>query len=151
MTCLALNSDTIRKTSIVALGGQVFAGCTFNFDTVLTDVTTMTTTARVIENVGVSAVRFFLLGFLSVIRRISDFGVYSTSVLHTLSLTLGFWKLWDPFCWSRPIIRLSSTSCLALVQRSRKHSMSPCRLVRSWLLLAVSSPDATLVSHVRTP
>ena len=64
MTCLALNSDAIRKTSIVALGGQVFTGCTFNFDTVLTDVTTMTTTARVIENVRVSAVRFFFAWFL---------------------------------------------------------------------------------------
>ena len=151
MTCLALNSDAICKTSIVALGRQVLAGCTFNFDTVLTDVTTMTATARVIENVGVSAVRFFLLGFSSVIRRISYFGVYSTSALHTLSLTLRFWKLRDPFCRSRPVIRLSSTSCLALVQRSCKRSMSPCRLVRSWLLLAVSSPDATLVSHVSTP
>ena len=150
MTCLALNSDAIRKTSIVALGGQVFTGCTFNFDTVLTDVRTMTATARVIENVRVSAVCLYLLGFLSAICRISYFGVYSTSALHTLSLTLSFWKLWDPFCQLRPVIRLSSISCLALVQRSRKCSMLPCRLVRSWLLLAVSSPDVTLVSHVST-
>ena len=63
MTCLALNSDTICKTSIIALGGQVFAGCTFNFDTLLTDVTTMTATARVIENVGVYAVHFFFAWF----------------------------------------------------------------------------------------
>lgn len=31
-------------------------GCTFNFDSVLTDVATMVATARVVENVGVAAV-----------------------------------------------------------------------------------------------
>ncbi|KAF8511178.1 ferritin-like domain-containing protein [Gautieria morchelliformis] len=36
-------------------GGQVISGCTFSFSSVLTDVNTMAATARVVENVGVSA------------------------------------------------------------------------------------------------
>jgi len=43
------------NTSIVALGGEVLSGCSFTFDSVLTDVVTMAATARVVENVGVSA------------------------------------------------------------------------------------------------
>ncbi|KAF8583947.1 hypothetical protein K439DRAFT_1617042 [Ramaria rubella] len=43
------------NTSIGALGGQLIEGCVYNFDSVLTDVATMAATARVVENVGVSA------------------------------------------------------------------------------------------------
>lgn len=38
----------------------MLTGCTFSFDSVLTDVDIMTATARVVENVGVSAVRLLV-------------------------------------------------------------------------------------------
>ncbi|KAF9246867.1 ferritin-like domain-containing protein, partial [Melanogaster broomeanus] len=43
------------ESVIIALGGQVVSGCTFDFSAALIDVNTMVATARVIENVGVSA------------------------------------------------------------------------------------------------
>jgi hypothetical protein len=40
---------------IRALGGTPFTNCTFDFSNVLTDVSTMSTVARIVENVGVAA------------------------------------------------------------------------------------------------
>ncbi|KIJ26974.1 hypothetical protein M422DRAFT_37980 [Sphaerobolus stellatus SS14] len=40
---------------LVALGSSAPSNCQFNFDSVLTDVSTMAATARVVENVGVAA------------------------------------------------------------------------------------------------
>jgi len=45
----------ILNSSIGALGGKLVEGCQFSFDSVLGDVTTMAATARVVENLGVSA------------------------------------------------------------------------------------------------
>lgn len=51
LTCmLALSQETIQ-----ALGSRPINNCTFDFTQVLTDVTTMATVARVVENVGVTA------------------------------------------------------------------------------------------------
>jgi hypothetical protein len=41
--------------ALEAVGSEPVPGCTFNFDSVLTDVTTMATVARVVEAVGVGA------------------------------------------------------------------------------------------------
>ncbi|EGO01538.1 hypothetical protein SERLA73DRAFT_176866 [Serpula lacrymans var. lacrymans S7.3] len=46
---------TTLEAAIQALGGQPISGCSFNFSSALTDVTTMAATARAVENVGVSA------------------------------------------------------------------------------------------------
>lgn len=46
--------DFLTK-GLTALGSSVPSGCSFNFDSALTDVTTMAATARVVENVGVAA------------------------------------------------------------------------------------------------
>ncbi|KAF8556268.1 hypothetical protein OG21DRAFT_1602363 [Imleria badia] len=43
------------QSAIHALGGQVISNCTFNFSSALTNVDRMFATARVVENVGVSA------------------------------------------------------------------------------------------------
>ena len=43
------------QSAIHALGGEVVSNCTFNFSSALTNVDTMITTARVVENVGVGA------------------------------------------------------------------------------------------------
>lgn len=50
----AIHSDALQQT-ILALGGKPVGGCSFDFSTVLTDVTTMAAVARVVENVGVTA------------------------------------------------------------------------------------------------
>lgn len=47
--------STILQSTIQSLGGTPISGCQFNFDSVLTDVTTMVATARVVENLGVAA------------------------------------------------------------------------------------------------
>ncbi|GJE84748.1 ferritin-like domain-containing protein [Phanerochaete sordida] len=46
---------TVLESLIQSLGDQPISGCTFNFDSILTDVTTMAATARVVENLGVAA------------------------------------------------------------------------------------------------
>jgi hypothetical protein len=43
------------QAQLAALGGKPISGCQFNLDTALTDVPTALATARVIEQVGVSA------------------------------------------------------------------------------------------------
>lgn len=43
------------QATIKALGGTPVDNCTFDFSKVLTDVTTMATVARIVENVGVTA------------------------------------------------------------------------------------------------
>ncbi|KAN0097813.1 Ferritin-like domain containing protein [Tylopilus felleus] len=43
------------QSAIHALGGQIISNCTFNFSSALVNVETMVATARVVENVGVSA------------------------------------------------------------------------------------------------
>ncbi|KAF8845586.1 hypothetical protein BDN67DRAFT_1064880 [Paxillus ammoniavirescens] len=53
----------VLESVINAFGSGVVSGCTFDFSSVLTDVETMVATARVVENVGVSA----YLGALSAI------------------------------------------------------------------------------------
>src|SRR6266481_4910582 len=55
MPCICKIS--LFQSSITAFGSQVLSGCTFSFDSILTNVTTMAATARVVENVSVSAVR----------------------------------------------------------------------------------------------
>ncbi|KAJ3532250.1 hypothetical protein NM688_g7451 [Phlebia brevispora] len=47
--------DTILQSTIQSLGGEPISGCQFDFTSVLTDVETMVTTARVVENLGVAA------------------------------------------------------------------------------------------------
>jgi len=47
--------ESTLASAISALGGDTISGCQFNFDSVLTDVTTMAAVARVVENVGVGA------------------------------------------------------------------------------------------------
>src|SRR6266481_716410 len=54
MPCI--HKISLFQSSITAFGGQVLSGCTFSFDSILTNVTTMAATACVIENVGVSTV-----------------------------------------------------------------------------------------------
>jgi hypothetical protein len=46
---------TFLQETIKALGGTPVDNCSFDFSTVLTDVTTMANVARVVENVGVTA------------------------------------------------------------------------------------------------
>ncbi|THH20269.1 hypothetical protein EW146_g1055 [Bondarzewia mesenterica] len=46
---------TIIQETIISLGSQPLTSCSFDFSSVLTDVTTMAATARLVENVGVSA------------------------------------------------------------------------------------------------
>ncbi|KAI0786434.1 ferritin-like domain-containing protein [Abortiporus biennis] len=46
---------TILESTIISLGDTPINTCQFNFDSVLTDVATMAATARVVENLGVSA------------------------------------------------------------------------------------------------
>jgi len=45
----------IIDDTLAALGSQPLQGCSFNFDSVLTDVATMASVARVVEHVGVAA------------------------------------------------------------------------------------------------
>jgi len=47
--------DTFLQTSLQALGAAPISNCQFDFSSVLTDVTTMAATARVVENLGVAA------------------------------------------------------------------------------------------------
>lgn len=47
--------ETLLASTIQSLGDQPISGCSFNFDSVLTDVATMAATARVVENLGVAA------------------------------------------------------------------------------------------------
>ncbi|EKM59598.1 uncharacterized protein PHACADRAFT_250200 [Phanerochaete carnosa HHB-10118-sp] len=56
----AIQSDesthtTVLTSTIQSLGDQPISGCLFDFSSVLTDVTTMAATARVVENLGVAA------------------------------------------------------------------------------------------------
>ncbi|KAF5390407.1 hypothetical protein D9757_005275 [Collybiopsis confluens] len=46
---------TVIEAALTAVGASPISGCTFNFDSALTDVTTMAATARVVENLGVAA------------------------------------------------------------------------------------------------
>ncbi|CAL1702102.1 unnamed protein product [Somion occarium] len=46
---------TVLQETIIAQGGTPITSCAFNFDAALTDVATMAATARVVENLGVSA------------------------------------------------------------------------------------------------
>jgi len=46
---------SVINTTLAAIGGQPVSGCSFDFSSVLTDVTTMLPVARIVENVGVSA------------------------------------------------------------------------------------------------
>jgi hypothetical protein len=54
---LRLHLLTIHGTQalIVSFGGKPLGGCTFDFSAVLTDVSTMISTARLVEHVGVGA------------------------------------------------------------------------------------------------
>ncbi|KZT27059.1 hypothetical protein NEOLEDRAFT_1061792 [Neolentinus lepideus HHB14362 ss-1] len=47
--------STIIEEEIIDLGSSSISGCSFDFSSVLTDVTIMAATARVVENVGVAA------------------------------------------------------------------------------------------------
>jgi len=47
--------SSVLQSALQAAGAKPISGCTFSFDSVLTDVDTMAATARVIEMVGVSA------------------------------------------------------------------------------------------------
>ncbi|EMD41001.1 hypothetical protein CERSUDRAFT_80642 [Gelatoporia subvermispora B] len=47
--------DSALQAEIAALGGTPITGCSFDFTEVLSDVVTMASTARIVENVGVSA------------------------------------------------------------------------------------------------
>ncbi|KAI0288262.1 ferritin-like domain-containing protein [Russula brevipes] len=46
---------SVLETTLIAFGEQPVKSCQFNFDSVLKDVATMATVARVVENVGVGA------------------------------------------------------------------------------------------------
>ncbi|KAI0079723.1 hypothetical protein K474DRAFT_559276 [Panus rudis PR-1116 ss-1] len=46
---------TVLESTITSLGGTPISTCSFNFDSVLTDVATMAPVARVVENLGVAA------------------------------------------------------------------------------------------------
>ncbi|KIL00467.1 hypothetical protein PAXRUDRAFT_129795 [Paxillus rubicundulus Ve08.2h10] len=60
------HAEILTVQSIInTFGSEVVSGCTFNFSSVLTDVETMVATARVVENVGVSA-------YLGALTAISD-------------------------------------------------------------------------------
>jgi hypothetical protein len=47
--------SVVLQAALRAWGEEPITSCTFNFDSVLTDVATMAATARVVENVGVAA------------------------------------------------------------------------------------------------
>jgi hypothetical protein len=47
--------STVLQAALSANGAQPVTGCNFDFSSVLTDVTTMAATARLVENVGVGA------------------------------------------------------------------------------------------------
>jgi hypothetical protein len=47
--------DSFLQDALGAIGAAPITGCNFDFSSVLTDVTTMAATARVVENVGVGA------------------------------------------------------------------------------------------------
>ncbi|KAK0191486.1 ferritin-like domain-containing protein [Armillaria mellea] len=47
--------STALQSALASAGEQPITSCTFNFDSALTDVATMAATARVVENLGVSA------------------------------------------------------------------------------------------------
>lgn len=47
--------STVLQAALTANGAQPITGCNFDFSSVLTDVTTMAATARLVENVGVGA------------------------------------------------------------------------------------------------
>jgi hypothetical protein len=47
--------DSFLQNALAAIGAAPITGCNFDFSSVLTDVTTMAATARVVENVGVGA------------------------------------------------------------------------------------------------
>lgn len=66
---------TTLQSAINALGGQTISNCTFNVDSLLTDVPTMVAAARLVENVGVSA-------YLGALTLISD------TVLSTAAATI---------------------------------------------------------------
>src|SRR6266481_4918703 len=78
MPCICKIS--LFQSSITTFGGQVLSGCTFSFDSILTDVATMATTAHVVENVGISAVHtspnsiltFTSLQYLGATHLVSD-------------------------------------------------------------------------------
>jgi hypothetical protein len=56
VTCqLSLNLYFFSQAALTANGAQPITGCKFDFSSVLTDVTTMAATARLVENVGVGA------------------------------------------------------------------------------------------------
>lgn len=65
----------VTQSAINALGGQTISNCTFNVDSLLTDVPTMVAAARLVENVGVSA-------YLGALTLISD------TVLSTAAATI---------------------------------------------------------------
>lgn len=46
---------SVLEAELTAVGASPVSGCTFNFDSALTDVATMAATARVVENLGVAA------------------------------------------------------------------------------------------------
>jgi len=47
--------DVFLQAALKTLGAQPVSGCSFDFSSVLTDVSTMAATARLVENVGVGA------------------------------------------------------------------------------------------------
>jgi len=47
--------DSFLQTALAAVGAQPISNCSFDFSSVLTDVSTMVANARVVENVGVGA------------------------------------------------------------------------------------------------
>jgi hypothetical protein len=47
--------DSFLQVALQSLGSSPVSGCSFDFSSVLTDVTTMAATARLVENVGVGA------------------------------------------------------------------------------------------------
>jgi len=46
---------SVLEATLQSLGAQPISGCSFNFDSALTDVSTMAATARIVEMLGVSA------------------------------------------------------------------------------------------------
>jgi hypothetical protein len=50
-----LSHSFVLQVAIQSLGAQPISGCSFDFSSVLTDVSTMASTARLVENVGVGA------------------------------------------------------------------------------------------------
>lgn len=57
-TAIQIDESThtsVLESTLQSLGSSTISGCQFNFESVLTDVTTMVATARIVENLGVSA------------------------------------------------------------------------------------------------